>query len=49
MRLEDFIQNFRGLDDGYSLDPNLLNGIYHRVKATKFEVMPDHTDMVSSQ
>jgi Sec7-like guanine-nucleotide exchange factor len=32
MKLEDFIRNLRQIDDGHDLDPEMLSGIYERIR-----------------
>ncbi|XP_057370112.1 IQ motif and SEC7 domain-containing protein 1-like [Daphnia carinata] len=46
MKLEDFIKNLRGIDDGANVDQDVLVGIYERVKATEFKPGADHVTQV---
>ncbi|KAL3851805.1 hypothetical protein ACJMK2_015511 [Sinanodonta woodiana] len=46
MKLEDFIKNLRGIDEGDELDRDLLSGIYERIKAQEFRPGVDHVTQV---
>ncbi|XP_037094726.1 IQ motif and SEC7 domain-containing protein 1-like [Pollicipes pollicipes] len=46
MKLEDFIKNLRGIDDGADVDPQLLAGVYERVRAQEFRAGADHVTPV---
>lgn len=46
MKLEDFIRNLRGIDDGEDIDRDLLTGIYERIKAIEFKPGTDHVSQV---
>ncbi|XP_069693811.1 IQ motif and SEC7 domain-containing protein 1 isoform X9 [Periplaneta americana] len=46
MKLEDFIKNLRGIDDGADIDRDILVGIYERVKANEFKPGSDHVTQV---
>ena len=46
MKLEDFIKNLRGIDDGCNIDQDLLVGIYDLVKSTEFKSGADHVTQV---
>ncbi|CAG0889691.1 unnamed protein product [Darwinula stevensoni] len=46
MKLEDFIRNLRGIDDGEDIDPNMLKGIYERIKGGEFKPASDHVSQV---
>ncbi|XP_025106274.1 IQ motif and SEC7 domain-containing protein 1-like isoform X3 [Pomacea canaliculata] len=46
MKLEDFIKNLRGIDDGDDLDPDLLAGIYERIKGQEFRPGVDQVTQV---
>ncbi|KAK7503484.1 hypothetical protein BaRGS_00005405, partial [Batillaria attramentaria] len=46
MKLEDFIKNLRGIDDGDDLDPDLLAGIYERIKQQEFRSGVDQVTQV---
>ncbi|CAF0926776.1 unnamed protein product [Didymodactylos carnosus] len=42
MKLEQFIRNLKGIDDGEDLDPIYLKDIYERIKAKEFRSDSDH-------
>ncbi|CAF0862039.1 unnamed protein product, partial [Didymodactylos carnosus] len=42
MKLEQFIKNLKGIDDGEDLDPIYLKGIYERIKTKEFRPDSDH-------
>lgn len=46
MKLEDFIKNLRGIDEGANVDQEMLVGIYERVKAAEFKPGADHVTQV---
>ncbi|XP_067129001.1 IQ motif and SEC7 domain-containing protein 1 isoform X3 [Centruroides vittatus] len=46
MKLEDFIKNLRGVDDGNDLDRDMLVGIYERIKGNEFKPGSDHVTQV---
>jgi IQ motif/SEC7 domain-containing protein len=46
MKLEDFIKNLRGIDEGANVDQEILVGIYERVKAAEFKPGADHVTQV---
>jgi len=46
MKLPDFIKNLRGIDDGENVDPDLLQGIYDRIRAVEFKPSSDHVSQV---
>ena len=46
MKLEDFVNNLRGIDGGHDLDPELLSGIYERIRSTEFRPGSDHVTQV---
>jgi len=46
MKLEDFVRNLRAIDDGHDLDPELLTGIYERIRSQEFRPGSDHVTQV---
>ncbi|BFZ10482.1 hypothetical protein BsWGS_13521 [Bradybaena similaris] len=46
MKLEEFIKNMRGIDDGEDIDPELLTGIYERIKSLEFKAGVDQVTQV---
>ncbi|XP_076469541.1 uncharacterized protein LOC143299911 isoform X2 [Babylonia areolata] len=46
MKLEDFVKNLRGIDDGDDVDPDLLAGIYERIKQQEFRAGVDQVTQV---
>jgi len=46
MKLDDFVRNLRGIDDGHDVDLDLLTGIYERVRAQEFKPGGDHVTQV---
>lgn len=46
MKLADFIRNLRGIDDGADIDPELLTGIYERIRTCEFQPSSDHVHQV---
>ena len=47
MRHDGFLRNLRGIDNGADVDPDMLRGIYDRIKTTEFKEGPDHVSQVS--
>ncbi|XP_055883213.1 IQ motif and SEC7 domain-containing protein 1-like isoform X4 [Biomphalaria glabrata] len=46
MKLEDFIKNMRGIDDGEDIDRDILTGLYERIKAQEFKAGVDQVTQV---
>ncbi|XP_069989097.1 IQ motif and SEC7 domain-containing protein 1 isoform X6 [Penaeus vannamei] len=46
MKIEDFIKNLRGIDDGYDIEREMLEGMYQRIKAQEFRPGHDHVTQV---
>ncbi|XP_063953786.1 IQ motif and SEC7 domain-containing protein 1-like isoform X1 [Lytechinus pictus] len=46
MRMSDFIKNLSGIDNEHDLDPELLTGIYERIKKKAFQPGEDHVTAV---
>ncbi|XP_022082588.1 uncharacterized protein LOC110974929 isoform X3 [Acanthaster planci] len=46
MKLQDFVKNLSGIDDGCDIDPELLHGIYNRIQHHPFQPGMDHTSVV---
>ncbi len=46
MKAEDFIRNLRGIDSGADPDPEMLNGVYERIKTQQFKPGSDHVTQV---
>lgn len=46
MKLEDFVRNLRGIDDGHDLDYDMLVGIYERIRNQEFRPGSDHVTQV---
>jgi IQ motif and SEC7 domain-containing protein len=46
MKLDDFVKNLRGIDDGADIERDILVGIYERVKSTEFKPGHDHVTQV---
>ncbi|XP_018009667.1 IQ motif and SEC7 domain-containing protein 1 isoform X2 [Hyalella azteca] len=46
MKVEDFIKNLRGVDDGYDIEREMLEGMYHRIKAQEYRTGHDHVTQV---
>ncbi|CAL1542852.1 unnamed protein product [Lymnaea stagnalis] len=46
MKLEDFIKNLRGIDDGEDIDRDILTGLYDRIKAQEFKAGVDQVTQV---
>ena len=47
MHQDGFLRNLRGIDNGADVDPDMLRGIYDRIKTTEFKEGPDHVSQVS--
>ncbi|XP_071960498.1 uncharacterized protein [Antedon mediterranea] len=48
MKLDDFIKNLRGIDDGQDIDKDVLRGVYERIKKEEFHPATDHVTAVQS-
>ncbi|XP_077487097.1 brefeldin-resistant Arf-GEF family protein schizo isoform X2 [Amblyomma americanum] len=46
MKLEDYVRNLRGVDEGRDLDRDMLAGIYERIKVHPFRPGSDHVSQV---
>jgi len=46
MKLDDFVRNLRGIDDGHDVDLDMLTGIYERVRTQEFKPGGDHVTQV---
>ena len=46
MKVDDFIRNLRGIDGGSDPEPEMLVGIYERIKAQEFKPGSDHVTQV---
>ncbi|KAF2366769.1 Sec7 domain [Trinorchestia longiramus] len=46
MKVEDFVKNLRGVDDGYDIEREMLEGMYHRIKSQEFRTGHDHVTQV---
>lgn len=46
MKLEDYVRNLRGIDEGHDLDRDMLTGIFERIKAHPFRPGSDHVSQV---
>ncbi|XP_071450488.1 IQ motif and SEC7 domain-containing protein 1-like isoform X2 [Hetaerina americana] len=46
MKVDDFVRNLRGIDDGGDIERDMLVGIYERVKASEFKPSSDHVTQV---
>lgn len=46
MKLDDFVKNLRGIDDGGDIDRDILAGIYERVKGQEFKAGTDQVTQV---
>lgn len=46
MKLDDYVRNLRGVDEGHDLDRDMLAGIYERIKAHPFRPGSDHVSQV---
>lgn len=47
MTRNDFFKNLRGIDDGFDVNENLLNGIYERIRSFEFTTGSDHVTQVA--
>ncbi|XP_064819147.1 IQ motif and SEC7 domain-containing protein 1-like, partial [Oncorhynchus masou masou] len=48
MKLEDFIKNLRGVDNGQDIPRDLLTGIYHRIEKWELRTNDDHVSQVQA-
>uniref|UniRef100_A0A8C8HJZ0 SEC7 domain-containing protein n=1 Tax=Oncorhynchus tshawytscha TaxID=74940 RepID=A0A8C8HJZ0_ONCTS len=48
MKLEDFIKNLRGVDNGQDIPRDLLIGIYHRIEKWELRTNDDHVSQVQA-
>ncbi|XP_033114704.1 IQ motif and SEC7 domain-containing protein 2-like isoform X2 [Anneissia japonica] len=48
MKLDDFVKNLRGIDDGQDIAKELLHGVYERIKKEEFHPATDHVTAVQS-
>ncbi|XP_049549663.1 IQ motif and SEC7 domain-containing protein 1 isoform X3 [Orcinus orca] len=46
MKLEDFVKNLRGVDDGEDIPREMLIGIYERIRKRELETNEDHVSQV---
>lgn len=46
MKLDDYVRNLRGVDEGHDLDRDMLAGIYDRIKSHPFRPGSDHVSQV---
>jgi IQ motif/SEC7 domain-containing protein len=46
MKMEDFVKNLRGIDDGGDIPREMLVDIYERIKQTEFRTGSDHVTQV---
>lgn len=46
MKVEDFVKNLRGIDEGCDIDIDVLNGIYERIRNSEFRSGSDHVTQV---
>ncbi|CAN7989324.1 unnamed protein product, partial [Ixodes hexagonus] len=46
MKLDDYVRNLRGVDEGHDMDRDMLAGIYERIKAHPFRPGSDHVSQV---
>jgi len=46
MKVEDFVKNLRGIDDGSDVDKEILSGIYERIRTQEFRPGSDHVTQV---
>ncbi|KAM9524959.1 IQ motif and SEC7 domain-containing protein 1 isoform 2-T2 [Salvelinus alpinus] len=46
MKLEDFIKNLRGVDDGGDIPREMLTGIYERIRKRELKTNEDHVSQV---
>ncbi|ESO11303.1 hypothetical protein HELRODRAFT_91534, partial [Helobdella robusta] len=47
MRMEDFVKNLRGIDNGKDVDPGYLSDIYRRISTCPLKPSNDHVTQVS--
>ena len=47
MKRDDFVNNLKGADLGADLDPEMLQGIYDRIKSAELKPGPDHVSQVA--
>uniref|UniRef100_A0A4W5M0I9 IQ motif and Sec7 domain ArfGEF 2a n=1 Tax=Hucho hucho TaxID=62062 RepID=A0A4W5M0I9_9TELE len=48
MKLEDFVKNLRGVDNGQDIPRDLLIGIYHRIEKWELRTNDDHVSQVQA-
>uniref|UniRef100_UPI00358E4060 IQ motif and SEC7 domain-containing protein 1-like isoform X2 n=1 Tax=Myxine glutinosa TaxID=7769 RepID=UPI00358E4060 len=48
MKLEDFVKNLRGVDDGADIPRHVLVGIYERIRRNELRTNDDHTSQVAN-
>merc|ERR1719189_1287322 len=46
MKVEDFVKNLRGIDDGNDVDEEMLQGVYERIRQSEFRPGSDHVTQV---
>merc|ERR1719270_1085634 len=46
MKVEDFVKNLRGIDDGSDVDEEMLQGVYERIRQSEFRPGSDHVTQV---
>uniref|UniRef100_A0A4W5LN75 SEC7 domain-containing protein n=1 Tax=Hucho hucho TaxID=62062 RepID=A0A4W5LN75_9TELE len=46
MKLEDFVKNLRGVDDGGDIPREMLSGIYERIRKRELKTNEDHVSQV---
>ncbi|XP_023693259.2 IQ motif and SEC7 domain-containing protein 1 isoform X2 [Paramormyrops kingsleyae] len=46
MKLEDFVKNLRGVDDGEDIPREMLTGIYERIRKRELKTNEDHVSQV---
>lgn len=46
MKLDDFVRNLRGIDEGHDLNHEFLIGIYERIRTQEFRPGSDHVTQV---
>ncbi|XP_069171054.1 IQ motif and SEC7 domain-containing protein 1 isoform X11 [Procambarus clarkii] len=46
MKIDDFVKNLRGIDDGYDIEREMLEGMYQRIKSQEFRPGHDHVTQV---
>ena len=47
MKREDFVRNLKGADQGSDLDPEMLQGIYDRIKDNELKAGSDHVSQLA--